>query len=102
MLLLLHLFSIWKNPVNVTADGKEWLRTPDLSGKPDSKNQEPPIFYKPVMTQTQKTRYLEYHKSTRTKAENMNLCSGYVTCVEISRGTSSSWESKPRLSVSGH
>ena len=41
MLLSLHLFSIWKNPVNVSADGNEWLRTPDLSGTPESKNQEP-------------------------------------------------------------
>jgi len=55
MLLSLHLFSIWKNPVNVSVDGKEWLRTPDLSGTPESKSQEPPIFYKPVITQTQKT-----------------------------------------------
>jgi hypothetical protein len=50
MLLSLHLFSIWKNLVKVSADGNEWLRTPDLSGKPESKNQEPPIFYKPVNT----------------------------------------------------
>jgi hypothetical protein len=84
MLLSLHLFSIWKNPVNVSADGNEWLRTPDLSGTPESKNQEPPIFYKPVIIQTLNTRYLEYHKSTRTKAENMHLCGRYVIRVEIS------------------